>query len=117
MENLTELRTVEFHPYIEGPWFKLELFTDWVTDARGSITVSYKLSQFGKHDALVLFEGTDYNPSPCHAVDSDESVADLLGFLTLRPGDTDDEYFEEYTPRQLAFCEEHAESLGVYADR
>jgi hypothetical protein len=60
-----------------------------------------------------LFEGEDFYASPLHADDSDEAVRALLGFLTLRPGDTDAEYFEGYTPEQLAFSEEHAEGVAV----
>lgn len=35
----------------------------------------------------------------------------LLGFLTLRPGDTDREYFDKYTPAQLEYANQHAETL------
>ena len=53
--------------------------------------------------------------SPLCAIDSDESLRDLLGFLTLRPGDTDSDYFEEYTPEQMAFAESYdCECLGLY---
>jgi len=30
-------------------------------------------------------------------------ITQLLGFLSLQPGDTDDEYFADYTPAQLAW--------------
>jgi hypothetical protein len=50
-----------------------------------------------------------------NGIDSDESVRALLSFLTLRPGDTDAEYFENYTQEQLDFANEHAEMLSMYA--
>jgi hypothetical protein len=58
-----------------------------------------------------LFSGDDYSPSPMIASDSLESLVELLSFLTTRPGDTDDEYFNGYTQQQLDFanslkCEE-----------
>lgn len=53
----------------------------------------------------VLFRGADFRPSPMHADDADETLRGLLGFLTLRPGDTDREYFAEYSERQRAFSE------------
>jgi hypothetical protein len=53
----------------------------------------------------VLFRGDDFGPSPMHADDSDETLRGLLGFLTLRPGDTDRDYFADYTPAQRAFSE------------
>jgi len=34
-----------------------------------------------------------------------------MSFLTLRPGDTDDEYFAAYTEAQRAYCGQHAEAL------
>ena len=51
-----------------------------------------------------IFEGDDFGPSPMHADDSDETLRGLLGFLLLRPGDTDREYFDDYTPAQRAFA-------------
>lgn len=62
----------------------------------------------------VLFEGDDFGCSPMHAVDSNEALVGLLGFLTLKPGDTDEEYFENYTARQLEWAESEAEELSCY---
>jgi hypothetical protein len=53
---------------------------------------------------VVLFRGTDFGPSPCHADDSDETLRALLSFLLLRPGDTDRDYFAGYSAEQLAFA-------------
>jgi hypothetical protein len=63
-------------------------------------------------DGAVLFEGEDYFSSPMHSIDSDETVEDILCFLTLRPGDTDEEYFKDYTPEQMEYCQQHAEALS-----
>ncbi len=60
-----------------------------------------------------LFSGSDFRPSPLHSIDGDESVSALLGFLTLRLGDTDREYFDRYTAVQLDFARDHAESLSM----
>jgi hypothetical protein len=64
----------------------------------------------------LLFSGADYGCSPMHAIDSDETLRSLLGFLTLRPGDTDAEYFKDYTQDQLDFCSGDAESLSIWAE-
>jgi hypothetical protein len=45
-------------------------------------------------------------------IDSDHAVASLMGFLTLQPGDTDQEYFDKYTEVQKTYCQQHAEYLG-----
>jgi hypothetical protein len=66
----------------------------------------------------LLFAGADFRPSPMHADDSDETLRGLLGFLTLRPGDTDREYFDDYTPAQLAFARSNTCELlaFIYSD-
>lgn len=54
--------------------------------------------------------------SPLHSIDSDESLRALLGFLTVKPGDTDREYFDNYTEEQMAFARSYdCEYLGLYA--
>lgn len=43
-------------------------------------------------------------------------IAELLGFLTLQPGDTDDDYFAGYTPVQLAWAvSERGRELALLA--
>lgn len=37
----------------------------------------------------------------------------VTSLFTIRPGDTDSEYFENYTPEQLAWVEQWAETLGM----
>jgi hypothetical protein len=71
------------------------------TDSRGRTRIGYELSA---PDGAVLFHGTDFRCSPLHAIDSDESLRALCGFLFLRPGDTDREYFADYTSAQRTFA-------------
>jgi hypothetical protein len=52
----------------------------------------------------VLFRGEDFGASPLHADDSDETLRALLGFLALRPGDTDRDFFDDYSAEQLEFA-------------
>lgn len=67
----------------------------------GRTRIAYELRD---PSGAVLFAGDDFRPSPMHADDSDATLRGLLGFLFLRPGDTDAEYFAEYSPAQLAFA-------------
>ena len=46
------------------------------------------------------------------AIDSDATMRSIMDFLTMKPEDTADEYFADYTPEQLAFCARHAEQLS-----
>lgn len=68
----------------------------------GKPAVGYELT--GRAGA-VLFTGEDFGCSPLHAVDSDEALRALCGFLFLRPGDTDRDYFDGYSAEQRAFAE------------
>jgi hypothetical protein len=74
--------------------------------------------EFRDPSGEVLFRGDDFGPSPMHADDSDATLRGLLAFLLLRPGDTDREYFADYSPRQLAFAASDACQLlqFVYSD-
>ena len=60
----------------------------------------------------VIFEGDDFSCGS--GVVTDEHVRSLISFLTLRPGDTDAEYFYGYTERQWAFVENEAEALSCW---
>lgn len=75
------------------------------TDKRmstGQIKTSYKLTA---PDGTVLFKGDDFGCAPSHKPESKAASITLLGFLTLKPGDTDDDYFNDYTPEQMTWCE------------
>lgn len=113
MSDPNHLRTVILRPYRRGygPTFRLET---WDTGRmEGSHTMlRYRLTMHNAGKRSVIFEGADFGTSPCHAIDSDATLASLMGFLTLRPGDTDSEYFEAYTPDQLAYASAHAEALS-----
>jgi hypothetical protein len=87
--------------------------TTWDTgrrDYRGQTKIGYRFCDGGK----VIFTGEDFCASPLHADDSPESVHALLGFLSCQPGDTDAEYFKDYTPAQMAWAQSYrAELLGL----
>jgi hypothetical protein len=68
------------------------------------------------HRGRLVFAGADFHCSPLHAVDADTTVAGLLAFLSLKPGDTDPEYFQGYTPGQLAFARAEGENLSLYVE-
>ena len=109
------LRRVRLKPYVgkpckQSPSFALTMWAEPRMDRRGQTIIGYRLTQ--SHPRRVLFEGTDFTGSPLHADDSNQTVGALLGFLTLRPGDTDADYFAQYTPAQTEFCEQHAEALA-----
>jgi hypothetical protein len=96
----------------ESEGFRLDVWNTYCRDARGQDYLAYQLTDGGE----VVFQGDDFSGSPMHADDSDETVGGLLGFLSLCPGDTDDEYFDSYTVRQLVWCQSgRAERLSGLA--
>ena len=126
MTTQDTLRVIRFRPYRKdmGPVFRLKMWDTNRVDSYGKSVLGYRLSMGEPANAAgnpavwtVLFEGKDYCCSPMNAVDSDAAVADLMGFLTLKPGDTDTEYFAGYTPEQLIYCRQHAEALSCEVDR
>src|SRR5688572_25116911 len=44
-----------------------------------------------------IFTGEDCGVAPHNSIDSDAAIVGLLSFLSLRPGDTDKDYFKDYT--------------------
>lgn len=113
------IRRCRFAPYItiapsgqEMPTFHLTIWDTYRTDRLGKSILGYRLTSYLKGKHTLLFQDTDFACSPCVAIDSDNCIASLMGFLTLRPGDTDKEYFANYTPEQLEYCQQHAESLA-----
>lgn len=56
-------------------------------------------------DGVLIASGDNFSPAAYHAIGDYQSVCDLLGFLTLRPGDTDDKFFSNHTPQHLEWLE------------
>ena len=80
-------------------------FVDW----RGQPKLAYRLTYRGR----AVFCASDFAGSPMYENNSDETVAGLLGYLSLRPGDTDKEYFDCYFPAQMRFVEDMGEELAA----
>lgn len=117
MSNGIPIRHCVFRPYIKGhgPVFRLTMWDTGRTDECRKHVLGYELEMQNAPRAkfVRLFRGEDYGCAPGHAIDSDAAVEGLMGFLTLKPGDTDSDYFKDYTPAQLAYCDAHAESLSI----
>ena len=105
LSDLTLIRTWEQDD------FRLQLFDTGRTNHYGKSVLAYEFA----HQDIIIFEGEDFACSPLHAIDSDETVASLLTFLSLRPGDTDDDYFVSYTPDQMVFALAYGEELSIIA--
>lgn len=109
------LRKITFRPYAEptlNPHFVLRTY-DPCKQVAGKHEIAYKLTQVShRGERKTIFAASDFYCSPMHAIDSDETCMALMSFLTLKEGDTDQEYFANYTKRQIEFRDEHAEALN-----
>ena len=97
----------------DGP-FRLEIFDTLKSDARGHSLIAYRLSD-SRFPGGAIFEAADFLASPIDAIDSDETLASLLTFLSLRPGDVGEDYFAGYSKRQTEWMELHADELAFLA--
>lgn len=67
-------------------------------------------------DGDLVFYGDDIHLSPlCDAYSIDAVVA-VADFLSMRPGDTDVELFDSFTPERLAWAEQHGDALFAWAE-
>jgi hypothetical protein len=95
--------------------FRLRLWATGERDWRGQTRLAYSFADRAwSGEPGEVFAGEDFAGSPMHADDSMETVRGLLSFLSLRPGDTDSEYFADYTERQRAWCDDRAEYLSCF---
>jgi len=111
----TVLRTVRFTPYRKGcgPTFTLVLSHTGRTGEYGKDRIAYRLTMRESGRTVVLFEGDDLYMH-LREDDASDAVRCCMGFLTLREGDVESEYFDRhaYGPTQLAYRDAHAESLS-----
>lgn len=108
-KNTIKNKTITIQDVKNDPDYScgLEMLSDYGISAyliyRGGDKVEYYIF----HNRALLFQGDDLRPSPLHNIDGIEAIIDLLGFITVRPGDTDPEYFKDYTVDQLKWADSH----------
>ena len=116
---MEKLRTVRFSPYRKGhgPVFTLTTYDAGTRyeDKLGSRQyIGYRLTISDPGEKpYVLFQGDDIGLPRfgSDAIDSDATIKSVMGWLTLKPGDTDEDYFAKYNNDQLGFAAMHAEAL------
>lgn len=105
------MRDAPIRTWQQGDYL-LEVFDLCWTDRYGKAVVTYRLTHHGE---VVFPEGADFHCSPLNSPDDDGTVAAILSFCSLKPGDTDLRYFADYTPDQLAWCRRYGEDLAFLA--
>lgn len=109
----TPRRTVDTHGQLQSwtwhvsgvgrvtMWDCTHLRGAWMASGRTQLGYTFRPS--GCRNAL--FSGDDFSAPAGKVIDSLEVALSLLTFCCLRPGDTDAEYFDSYTPEQRAWSE------------
>jgi hypothetical protein len=105
------------------------LFTLRVKLGGGIATIhAYEAGRTGPHHTKVELElrhggetifprAGSYVGIPGHeTIDGDGAKRCALGLFALKPGDTDAEFFERYTPEQLEFVRTWGEELSMIAE-
>lgn len=82
------------------------------TDHMGKSTLGYNLSDRGGE---TIFEGEDFHCGMGTAIDSDSTLRSIMTFLTCRPGDVEQDYFKDYDGKQIAWRDEFAEEMSLWA--
>lgn len=102
--------------------FSLRLYDEYkIRHGRRRLTFKFYAAMGEQTDAnnpgkrRLIFHCDEFGSSPLHADDSRETIACALSFCALRPGDTDREYFEDYTPLQMEFARRFGEELSLIA--
>lgn len=118
MPAKNHVRAVRFTPYRKGmgPVFTLYLYDLNFRDSAGRNAIGYRLTskEYAKYPTAVFSCLTRDRAVFSHCdVDSDDAVKAVMGWLTLKPGDTDPDFFADYTPEQLAFASSHGETLAL----
>lgn len=112
-------RDVESYEQL-GTWsrdgFTLQLSDTGRVDRLGKSILAYEL--FDEHyGRKPIFQGADFHCSPSQDRASDGAVADVLGFLSLRPEDSDAERFATYTLDQHRWYQQRAAVLARVAEQ
>jgi hypothetical protein len=108
-ERLTWLRTANHAD------FRVDLWDTGDRPPGGHVELAYRLCVADGARWVLVFSGEGFGAPPAHDLDSDAVLAAIVGFFSLRPGDTDADYFDRYTRSQLAFAEECGEELALWA--
>ncbi len=94
--------------------FRLELYDTGRTNDLGKSRLAYRFGD-SRIGAEPIFENDDFYASPLDAIDGASTIAAVLVFLSLEPGDTDAAALADYSARQTEWMELYAEELALCA--
>lgn len=108
-QDLSHLFTLRVKVRTDRPTIIIHAFDANMTDSTGHSRIDVEVRMGGK---VVFPRGATYcGMSRGTCLDGIAAKEAVLALVAMRPGDTDDDYFDSYTPEQLAFAGEYGEDL------
>lgn len=108
------LRRFRFKPYRKGlgPTFTVEVFD--ANERRGhhnQLETRLVMHENGK--STVIFEDFSTGVPGHQCVDSPEALSHACRSVCIKPGDTDEEFFSDYTQEQRDWASQYGENLEI----
>ncbi len=115
-EPKERIRYAVLLPYIKGkgPTMRVEIWDTHTRDNRGCTNLVARLYAFegGKRTHVLDMR---FAMGMGQSDDGDDAMRAAITAVAMKPGDTDAEFFAEYTPEALAFVTDHGESMAMVA--
>ena len=105
------LFTLRVKPFRVGETITIRAFDANRTDSTGHSRIDVEVRE---GSTVVFPRGALYCGVPCGTtVDGVEARELVLSLVAMKPGDTDEEYFADYTEEQRAFADTYGEILNL----
>lgn len=97
-----------------GKTYYVPVYERNIRTHNGGVAYSFNvLERTRKNHHNIIFTNMVGSFSPCHACDGDDAKRHVLSHLAMKPGDTDKEFFEDYSPEQLDFVNAYGEEITM----
>jgi hypothetical protein len=109
--DLNHLFTLRVAVRRTGPLVVIHAFDGNHTGPHGHSRIDVEVRLGGR---VIFPRGATWCGVPAGTcMDGIEAKESVLSLVAMKPGDTDEDYFADYTPEQLAFAEEYGESISL----
>jgi len=104
-----------FEPYSDPnmPKFRIRTWDtgQWDMFTTGKYRLAYCLVEIKGNSEEIVCCGDDFFVASGKCIDDLETIATIGDFLTIQPGEVEEEFFAYHTDRQMSFLEDHGEAL------
>ena len=111
-ETANKLFTLVIH--LGGKGYLIPVYERSVRASNGGVAYSFDvLERTRRNHRHIIFTNRVGSFSPCHASDGKDAKRNVLQHLAMKPGDTDDEFFEGYSQEQLDFVSQFGDEIYI----